>query len=84
MGKRRKNNPEPVAAAAPTGDTLPLEGWVLTALWAAAFLALAVVADQKVLRYKLLAVEAFAGTGLAAVFLAWAARAPALCFVAER
>lgn len=80
MGKRRRENKEPAAvrpdAAAPgSGASL---GWALTALWAAAFAALALVADQKILRYKLLAAEGAAAAALAAVFLSWVARAPAL------
>ena len=74
MGKRKKADSPPETPAA----DLPWEGWALTALWAGAFVALALVADQKVLRYKLLAVEGFAGAGLAAAFLGWAARSPAL------
>lgn len=76
MGKRKRDNPAPAGPPPPTG--VPFEGWALAALWVAAFVALAVVADQKVLRHKLLAAQAFSGAGLAAVFLAWAARAPAL------
>lgn len=73
--KRRAEAPPSDAAVAPPPAW---EGWALTALWAAGFLALAIVADQKILRYKLLAVEATAAAGLAAAFLAWAARAPAV------
>lgn len=80
MGKKRKRAAEAAAlpdAAAPTGAPV-WEGWALSALWAGAFAALAVVGDQKVLRYKLLAAEAAAAAGLGWVFLSWAARAPAL------
>ncbi|MBI3298977.1 MAG: O-antigen ligase family protein [Elusimicrobia bacterium] len=50
------------------------DGWLLTALWVAAFVALAVVPDQKILRYKLLAAEAGAAAVLAWVLGSWAAR----------
>lgn len=50
------------------------EGRLLAVLWAAAFLLLAFVPDQKILRYKLLSVEAAAGAALAWVFASWAAR----------
>lgn len=77
MGKRKRaGNASPAAEAVAPAPAW--EGWALTALWAAAFIALAVVADQKVLRYKLLAVEAAAAAGLATIFLIWAARAPGL------
>ncbi|TBR20796.1 tetratricopeptide repeat protein [bacterium] len=76
MGKKKRaasEAPPPAVEAPPSW-----EGWGLTALWAAAFFGLALVGDQKVLRYKLLTAEAFAAAGLAWVFVSWAARAPAL------
>lgn len=73
MGRKKRAAEAP--APAPGGAA---EGWAFAALWLAAFLGLAVVPDQKVLRYKLLALEAAVAAGLAAVFLGWVRRAPAL------
>lgn len=67
MGKKKRAAAE---QASPSG----LEGWGLAALWAAVFALLAFVPDQKILRYKLLAVEAGAAAALAWVFASWAAR----------
>ena len=65
MGKRKQKLPPAPAAEAPKADALSRAD---SALWALTALALAVVPDQKILRCKLLALEA--GVGLLLLLLA--------------
>ncbi len=76
MGKRRKRAAE--APAVPAAHESALEDFLLSALWVLAFVLLTGVPDQKILRYKMLAVEGAAAGGLLAAFASWPARLPAL------
>jgi O-antigen ligase len=68
VGKRKRNRSEtPVAEAAPFEPF----GAAATALWCAAAAALAVVPDQKILRYKLLALETAVGLQILLLAAAW-------------
>ncbi|MEK9144625.1 MAG: tetratricopeptide repeat protein [Elusimicrobiota bacterium] len=71
--KGKKPTPPPAAAAESA-----LSPGLLFALWALTFSALAFVPDQKILRYKLLAVEAGVWLLLSAAAASWAAGASSM------
>ena len=71
MGKKKRAAAE---APPPRPSAAVLEGRALALLWAGAFALLAFVPDQKILRYKLLSLEAAAAAALAWAFASWAAR----------
>jgi len=74
MSKRKKPGPEAPALPDSIEDTAPAANAAFSAtgiLWAFTFVALVLVPDQKILRYKLLAVEAGVCAVLAALAAGW-------------